>query len=257
MIEKYYRPESLEEALKLLTDSKRALAPLGGGTSLSRNQEGLFGVVDLQDIGLDQIAHRGEHVEVGAMVRLNDLIGHADIHPEIQRAIQIDASKNIRNMATLGGWLMSSDGRSITSTVLLALDTTLTWEPDSKEVRLGDWLPLREVELPGVLIAKARWQLKPHLAFEYVARSPKDKPTLIVAAAQWGSGRTRIVLGGSGKMPILAMDGTEAQGADIASKDAYSEADDEWATAQYRSNVAAKLALRCLERIDAIKESEV
>jgi CO/xanthine dehydrogenase FAD-binding subunit len=78
-----------------------------------------------------------------------------------------------------------------------------------------------------------------------------------VAAAQWGSGRTRIVLGGYGKMPIVAMDGTESQGADVACLDAYADADDKWATADYRKNVASKLALRCLERIDAIKESEV
>jgi len=257
MIEKYFRPQNVEEALALLTDAQKDLTPLGGGTSVSRHQEAHHGVVDLQDTGLDQITVQGQRIKVGAMVRLNDLIGHKDIHPEIQRAIMIDASENIRNMATLGGWLVSSTGRSITSSVLLTLDTTLTWEPGNNKVRMGNWLPLREVDPPGILITEAKWWLRPHLAFEYVARSPKDKPILIVAVAQWGSGRTRVVLGGYGKMPIVAMDGTEDLGADVACRDAYSEASDEWATAQYRSDVAAKLALRCLERIDAIKESEV
>jgi CO/xanthine dehydrogenase FAD-binding subunit len=129
MIEKYFRPQNVEEALALLTDAQKDLTPLGGGTSVSRHQEAHRGVVDLQDTGLNQIAIQGQRIQVGAMVRLNDLIGHKDIHPEIQRAIMIDASENICNIATLGGWLVSSTGRSITTSLLLALDTSLTWEP--------------------------------------------------------------------------------------------------------------------------------
>jgi hypothetical protein len=105
-------------------------------------------------------------------------------------------------------------------------------------------------------MTELEWWLRPHLVFEYVARSPKDRPILIVAAAQWGSGRTRIALGGYGDSPIIAMDGPEESGVDVASRDAYFDADDQWATALYRREVASKLALRCLDRIDAIKESE-
>ena len=112
------------------------------------------------------------------------------------------SAENLRNMATLGGWLVSSDGRSILSTLLLALDTTLTWEPDKARVRLGNWLPVRDQESPGVLMTELEWWLRPHLVFEYAARSPKDRPILVVAAAQWGSGRTRIALGGYGNSAI-------------------------------------------------------
>ncbi len=79
---------------------------------------------------------------------------------------------------------------------------------------------------------------------------------MIVAVAQWGSGRTRVALGGFGPAPIIAMDGPEGQGADVACRDAYFEAGDAWASAAYRREVAPKLAVRCLERIDAMKGSE-
>jgi len=256
MIGEYFRPESIEEAVALLTDENKNLKPLGGGTTLSRRQAGAFGVVDLQKAPLNRVEKRGQRIMAGAMVRLGDLLDHPDIHPEIKRAIKVDASQNIRNAATLGGWLVSGDGRSVFSTVLLALDTTLTWEPGGERVRMGNWLPLSEQEPPGVLMTEAEWWMRPHLAFEYVARSPKDRPILVVAAAQWGSGRTRIVLGGYGKAPIVAMDGPEDRGADVACRDAYYEADDQWASAVYRREVAPRLALRCLDRIDAIKESE-
>ncbi len=257
MINNYFRPKTLDEALTLLTDSPKELRPMGGGTQLSRGQNDVFGVVDLQETGLDDITRRGQRLVAGAAVRLDQLLAHPDVHSEIKRGIRIDVSENLRNMATLGGWLLSSDARSILSTLLLALDTTLTWEPDEERVRMGNWLPVRTQEPPGVLLTELDWWLRPHLAFEYVARSPKDRPILVVAAAQWGSGRTRIALGGYGDSAIIAMDGPEDRGVDVASRDAYYEADDQWATALYRREVASKLALRCLDRIDAIKESEV
>jgi CO/xanthine dehydrogenase FAD-binding subunit len=256
MFSEYFRPASLEEAVNLLVDEDKLLKPLGGGIQLSRFQEDIVGVVDLQNTGLNKIEKRGQRIAAGAMVRLADLLEHPDVHEEIKRAILVDASLNIRNMATLGGWLVSSNARSILSAVLLALDTTLTWEPENQRIRMGNWLPVREIELPGVLITEVEWWMRPHLVFEYVARSPKDRPTLIVAAAQWGSGRTRVVLGGYGDTPIVAMDGPEDRGVDVASRDAYYEADDQWATAIYRREVASRLSLRCLDRIDALKESE-
>lgn len=256
MINEYFRPASIDEALSLLTEDGKDRRPLGGGTSLSRNRTMTFGVVDLQGAGMDQIIDGEQELVVGALVRLDCLLAHPGVHPEVKRGIRIDASENIRNMATLGGWLVSSDGRSVLTTVLLALDSTLNWEPGNKQVRLGDWLPLRQQNSPGVLMKEAAWWLGSKLAFEYVARSPKDRPIVVVAVAQWGSGRTRVALGGYGAAPIVAMDGPVSSGAEIASQEAYFNAGDQWATAQYRREVAAKLTLRCLQRLDDVSESE-
>ncbi len=257
MIREYFRPTSLDEVLSLLTEEAKNRKPLGGGTNLSRQQAGDFSVVDLQYAGLDHITTTDQSIKFGAMNRLDNLLSHPNVDGEIKRGIKIDAAENIRNMATLGGWLITSDGRSILTTVLLALDATLTWEPENKKIPIGDWLPLRDQASPGVLMTDVTWYTQSHVAFEYVARSPKDRPILVVAVAQWGSGRTRVVLGGFGPAPIIAMDGPDSSGVDIASRDAVYETDDQWATAQYRREVAAKLALRCLERIDGSKENEV
>lgn len=253
----YFRPKSVDEAVMLLSEAEKDRRPLGGGTSLSREQAGNFDLVDLQLAGLAGISESAQAITVGAMVRLDMLVNQPGVHSEIKRAIRIDASENIRNMATLGGWLMTSDGRSVVTTALLAVDTSLTWAPGEVQVRLGDWLPVRGQNQPGVLITEVAWQTGSQLVFEYVARSPKDRPTLIVAVARWGSGRTRVALGGFGQAPIIAMDGMGITGADVSSRDACFEAEDQWASAQYRREVAAKLALRCVERLDAISENEV
>jgi hypothetical protein len=43
------------------------------------------------------------------------------------------------------------------------------------------------------------------------------------------------------------MDGTESEGTEAAARNAFHEATDEWASAEYRMDVAATLAKRCLE----------
>jgi CO/xanthine dehydrogenase FAD-binding subunit len=45
------------------------------------------------------------------------------------------------------------------------------------------------------------------------------------------------------------MDGTEAEGIETAARNAFHEATDEWASAEYRMHVAAILAKRCLESL--------
>jgi CO/xanthine dehydrogenase FAD-binding subunit len=54
------------------------------------------------------------------------------------------------------------------------------------------------------------------------------------------------VLGGYGKSPLLAMDGTEAEGIETAARNAFHEATDDYGSAEYRMDVAATLAKRCL-----------
>ena len=74
-----------------------------------------------------------------------------------------------------------------------------------------------------------------------------DKPIVCAALAQWNSGRTRLALGGYGSRPMLGMDGSESDAVDVAARNAFHEATDEWGSAEYRMDVAPTLAKRCLE----------
>jgi CO/xanthine dehydrogenase FAD-binding subunit len=126
---------------------------------------------------------------------------------------------------------------------------------------IGEFLPLRAEQIQGKLITSITVPLNIKLAFDYVSRTPADKPIVCAALAQWNSGRTRLVLGGYGKSPMLAMDGTESEGVDAstadavlgsaqaAARNAFHEATDEWGSAEYRMEVAATLAKRCLENL--------
>ena len=132
---------------------------------------------------------------------------------------------------------------------MLALAPELILQPGDEKIPFGELLPLRTEQLSGRLITEVSIPLNTKLAYHYVARTPADLPIVCVAVAQWPSGRTRVALGGYGSSPLLAMDGPNSQGADIAAKAAYHEAGDQWGSAQYRSDVAATLTKRCLDEI--------
>lgn len=249
MITNYHRPKTLDEALTLLTQPDTV--PLGGGTLLSKPGADSIQVVDLQALALDSLTRNGNNLELGATLTLQALLESEYCPPALKSALKLEAPLNIRNSATTAGTLVACDGRSTFASMLLAMDAKIEqalFEHGNIEYRMtniGDFLPLRSTHLMTKIVVP----LNIKLAFEYVSRTPADKPIVCAALAQWNSGRTRLVLGGYGKSPMLAMDGTEADGAEAAARNTYHEATDEWASAEYRVDVAATLAKRCLESL--------
>jgi CO/xanthine dehydrogenase FAD-binding subunit len=246
MITTYHRPQSLDEALTLLTQPNRI--PLGGGTLLSRPTADPIEVVDLQALSLDSITRSGNGLEIGATVTLQQLLESGQCPEALKSALKLEAPLNIRNSATVAGTLVACDGRSTFATVLLAMDVKLDIrksKDESQAFNLGEFLPLR----PRGLITSITLPLNAKLTFDYVSRTPADKPIVCLALAQWNSGRTRLAVGGYGKAPMLAMDGTEAEGVETAARNAFHEAADEYGSAEYRMDVAATLAKRCLDSL--------
>ena len=186
-------------------------------------------------------------MEIGATVTLQQLLENEYTPEALKSALKLEAPLNIRNAATVAGTLVAADGRSTLATALLALDARLTIQPDDEEIEIGSFLPLRDNNLRGKLITAITIPLNAKLAFESVARTPVDKPIVCAVLAIWPSDRTRLALGGYGKAPLLAMDGTESEGLEEAARNAFHEATDEWASAEYRMDVAATLVKRCLE----------
>jgi len=244
MITTYHRPQALDEALKLL--SRPNTFPLGGGTLLSQSKTDSVEVVDLQTLGLNSLKKSGNSLEIGATATLQQLLEDANCPDALKSALKLEAPLNLRNAATVAGTIVTCDGRSTVVTALLALDTKLTIIQSKPEtVNLGDFIPIR----PRGLITSITIPLNTKFAFDYVSRTPADKPIVCVALAQWPSDRTRLAVGGYGKSPRLAMDGTESEGVEAAARNAFHEAKDEWASAEYRQDVAATLAKRCIQEL--------
>lgn len=252
MIIEYQRPKTIPEALILLARVQPSSYPLGGGTFLNRGMEGQFAVVDLQALGLATISKVGNQLKLGATVTLQQLLDYKGLPEDIYTSIKYEATYNIRQMATIAGTLGTANGRSPLATSMLALDASLEileLDATPRQVKLGDWLPVRAKAKQGKLIIKISFPLNVPVAYEYIARSPADQPIVCAAVARWTSGRTRLALGGWGKAPILAMDGPDSGGVEIAGRNAYGHAEDEWAGAEYRQEMAGVLAARCLQHL--------
>jgi len=251
MIEDYRRPQSIPEALGILRSPELPFIPIGGGSAIDRYSHEPFGVVDLQGLDLDRIVERGHTLFLGATVRLQSLLEIADLQPALKEVVRLEAPYNIRQVATVAGALVSADGRSRFGTAMLALDAVLIVQPGDVQVPLGNLFALRREVLSRRLITAVSFPKNARLAFFSVGRTPADLPLVCAAVALWPSGRTRAALGGWGAAPLLAMDGPESGGLATAARAAYSQAEDEWASAEYRQEVAGLLVKRCLEKITA------
>jgi putative selenate reductase FAD-binding subunit len=246
MILEYVRPKDLDEALKILARTVPKTIPLGGGTTISHGVKEPVAVMDLQDLPLNQISRQGNFLHIGATVTLQGMLESPEINPVLVEVLQHEVTLNIRNRSTLAGTLVTADGKSPLATRLLALDAKVGFLPGMMDVSLGDWLPQRTSWNWPQLIFEVVIPLQPSLKFEMVARSPADQPVVCVAIGEWPSGRTRVALGGFGTAPILALDGPEKGGADVAAENAYSQAGDAFASSEYRSQMAKTLTHRLL-----------
>jgi CO/xanthine dehydrogenase FAD-binding subunit len=253
MIIEYQRPQNLKEALILLAREEPVSYPLGGGTFLNRGGSEQIAVIDLQALGLNTISINGTSINIGATTSLQALAGIDGLPGDFYKVIELEANYNLRQVATIAGRMVTADGRSPLATALLALSATIeiqTVEKKPEKVNFGDWLPLRNGSRPGRLITLVCIPANVYLGYEYIARTPADLPIVCAAVAKWDSGRTRLALGGWGSTPVLAMDGPTPDGIQIAARNAYSSADDEWASAEYRQEMAEILSLRCLKRLN-------
>ena len=260
MIIEYHRPQTVDEALRLMARKGITTVPLAGGSALIGSQhlsDQPVEAVDLQALGLNKYEKQGNRLVLGAALTLHNLLDIPDLSPAIQEAVLHEAAYNLRQVATVAGTLVAADGRSPFTTALLALDAVLEWMslPDSsslaqtEQINLGDLLPLRLERLRGRLITKVTLPLNVCLAYHSVARTPADQPIVSAAVASWPSGRTRVTLGGYGPAPVLALDGPEPGGVEAAVRNAYVQAGDEWASAEYRQETAVTLALRGLQSV--------
>ena len=73
-IKTYHRPNSIDEALKLLNQADTRSVVVAGGTHLNpRTEETVDEVVDLQALGLERIDLQENRLSLGAMCRLQDI----------------------------------------------------------------------------------------------------------------------------------------------------------------------------------------
>src|SRR3990172_1768217 len=129
MIVEYHRPETLEEALTLLTRPGVVSRPLGGGTAIDRFGPGSLAVVDLPRLALNKVQERGNWIDLGATVTLQTLLDTPNLPEALYETIRRVAAHNLRQGATVAGTLVAAEGRSPFGTAMHALDAAIHLRP--------------------------------------------------------------------------------------------------------------------------------
>jgi CO/xanthine dehydrogenase FAD-binding subunit len=246
---KYYRPESIEETIALLEEG----VPLGGGTALAPKRHEVQAVIDLSHLGLDAVQVDDGLVQIGAAAKLQSLIDPPVALPDgLKRACRLEAGWNLRNMATIGGTIMSADARSPLLLVLLALGTHVHVHGEDSSSALDALLERRADTKRPFLITHVSFQEPGKLGWEYVARTPNDRPIVSAAASTSPQGAIQFVaIGGFGERPILLknVEGDRQENWTELAAEWYSQAGDAFASADYRSEVAAILVGRVVKEV--------
>ena len=138
-IQKYIRPQSLEEAWQLNQNKRNRI--LGGMLWLRLGKGTVGTAIDLCDLGLNTIEETEEQFSIGAMATLRDIEMHDGLNTYSNNAVA-NAVKDIvgvqfRNMATVGGSIWGRFGFSDVLTVFLAMDTYV-------ELYKGGTVPLEQ-----------------------------------------------------------------------------------------------------------------
>lgn len=212
----YYRPATIDAALRLLSRRSPRTVPLAGGTWLvGQHNPQIEAVADLSALNLAYIRQSARRIRLGAMMTLQALIDSPYIHNIaggfLSEAVQRSAPRAIRNVATLGGTIVVGNPSSQLCLALLALDAQVVIRtPVVRVVPLTEFFANQTACLPSAgILTEVIIPVQPArigTAFAQVSRSPRDQP--IVSAAAWVRRvghvcrQARLALGGIAPKPV-------------------------------------------------------
>jgi aerobic carbon-monoxide dehydrogenase medium subunit len=255
----YARPESVEDAVKLLAAREDARA-LAGGQSLVNVMKTRVAapelVVDLNGIdALRGITSDGGALEIGAMTTYAEIIDSAEIasaRPILAQCARTIADVQVRNRGTLGGNVCSNDPTNHFPPLLAALEAELTILGPDGERTVGtdeffEGVYMTAVQ-PGELLTKVRIPAKDDARDGWASATlGKDGTGIVNVAASVSRGTARIAIGCVAATPVVVT----ASADETAVKDAVRAAEldppaDVHASADYRRHLAEVLAARAV-----------
>lgn len=136
--QKYFKPFLLDDALEYLQNNPDALV-VSGGTDIAlrvtKKKEVLPHILDISDIqDLDFIIEANDHFSIGSGVSLDRiLIELGDKLQALGEMLKVFGSKQIRNIAKIGGNIGSASPIGDTLPVLMAYDTKVVLKSNESE----------------------------------------------------------------------------------------------------------------------------
>ncbi|MBZ0136299.1 MAG: xanthine dehydrogenase family protein subunit M [Planctomycetes bacterium] len=197
MAYEYHRSGSLEEALVLAAGDDSAL--IAGGTDLlvalrKRKRPAPRHMVSIRSLPeLAEVSEQAGSLHIGAGVPMADVLANTVVRehlPALTAALAVIGSRQIRNVATLGGNLCNASPAADSAPPLLVYEATLELAGSSgrREIAISDFFlgPGRTVLRPGEIMTAIRVPLPgagAQSAFLRRSRVAMDLATASLAAA--------------------------------------------------------------------------
>jgi aerobic carbon-monoxide dehydrogenase medium subunit len=255
----YARPESVEEAMRMLGSNENARA-LAGGQSLVNVMKTRVAspelVVDLNRIdALRGITNDGGALEIAAMTTYAAIVDSPEVaaaRPILAQVARTIADVQVRNRGTIGGNVCSNDPTNHFPTLLAALEAELTilgadGERTVSTEEFFEGVYMTAVR-PGELLTKVRIPVKGDARDGWASVTlGKDGTGIVNVAASVRNGNARIAIGCVSATPVVVT----ASADETAVRDAVRAAEldppaDVHASADYRRHLAEVLAARAV-----------
>jgi len=268
----YARPSTPDEALTLLHKAGKSARYVGGGADVARGlPSDVTTLIDICALNLSSIEEGPDGIVIGATATLNEVLESESVSKvcdgviaEMMRKV---GSPLLRNIATIGGTLVSAHSWSDVIPLFLVLDAQVTlYDGESHTLSLGDLYTLRG-QLADSILTSVKIPASAagdYAAFHKFSRTGYDIALLNCACyVHVDDGRcseVRIAAGGTprlaARLPQLeeALRG-EALGDETiervarVAQETTETANDKRASGQYRKQLVYAGVKRCLRQI--------
>lgn len=204
MIEQFFRPDSVEQALELKRRFQDDAVWFAGGSKLNatptRTHKKI--AIALQDLGLDWADWDNGSLRIGAMARLQTLRDTPYIPAVLHDALGFVYSRHLRNQSTIGGEIAAQQEESVLLPALLALDAQLVFG-DGETLPLENYLAQPSDRLLTEIVIKDPFRT---CATRKISRSQAGLTVLTAAVAVTEHHGIRIALDGMGAKAMRLRD---------------------------------------------------
>ena len=142
MIQQFFKPQTMAEAVALKDKHKDEAVFMAGGTDVNcRDTAGAVSmVIGIEQLKLNKISKSEEALSIGAGVTIQELIDSPKIPDQLTIAAAHFVNRNIRNIATIGGNIASNHTTSNLIPILIALDAELKLAGSEPSVSVYDYV---------------------------------------------------------------------------------------------------------------------
>ena len=204
MIQEFFKPQTITEAVKMKEKYKDEAVFMAGGTDVNCKDSTyeIEKVIGIEQLKLNKISKTQKKLSIGAGVTIQELIDSPKIPDQLTTAAGHFVNRNIRNMATIGGNIATNHSTSNLIPILVALDAELKIGGSVTPVPVYEYVTQEMTRLiEGIIISSENLAKK--YGLRKFSRTANDI-SIITAAVTYNIqaeklSNVRVAIGGVGK----------------------------------------------------------